>query len=178
MLSSSLLRGLQAQIRKELESAYLYYSMANHFEAMALYGFAHWMRMQALEELGHADLFRAYVRWRHEAPELPSLKKPKSFWNGYRDPFEDALAHEKKISASIQKLYRNAKKDEDEASLHFLNIFIDEQKEEEKAAKEAVDKVSSATSSPELANIVREFGYRELPQPLPVDWDELAEQIQ
>ena len=131
--------------------------------------------MQALEELGHADLFRAYIRWRHEPPELPAIAKPKSFWNGYRDPFEDALAHEKKISASIRRLHRIAKKDGDDPSLYFLEIFVDEQKEEVATAKKAVDKVLAPDSSAELATVVREFGRRGPPQPLPVDWDELAE---
>ena len=45
---------LNAQINAELYSAYLYLSMVAHFEAVNLPGFAHWMRIQAMEEVAHA----------------------------------------------------------------------------------------------------------------------------
>jgi ferritin len=45
---------MNEQINKEFFSSYLYLSMAAYFEERNLSGFAHWMRMQADEERGHA----------------------------------------------------------------------------------------------------------------------------
>ena len=50
MLSRKLLDELNLQIKEELASAYVYLSMAAHFEAENLPGFANWMHKQAGEE--------------------------------------------------------------------------------------------------------------------------------
>ena len=42
------------QIKNELGSGYLYLSMSAHLDYENLPGFAHWMRLQAEEELAHA----------------------------------------------------------------------------------------------------------------------------
>jgi ferritin len=54
MLSKRLEKALNDQIVRELESAYIYLSMCAYFEAQNLRGMAHWMRLQAQEELKHA----------------------------------------------------------------------------------------------------------------------------
>ncbi len=47
MLSNTLQKALNEQIKNELYSAYLYLAMSAHFEAAAYPGFAKWTRMQA-----------------------------------------------------------------------------------------------------------------------------------
>ena len=43
MLSKTMQDAMNEQIKNELYSAYLYLSMATHFESANLPGFAHWM---------------------------------------------------------------------------------------------------------------------------------------
>jgi ferritin len=47
-------KALNEQIHAEFFSFYLYLSVAAYFTAHHLDGFAHWMRIQAQEEFGHA----------------------------------------------------------------------------------------------------------------------------
>jgi ferritin len=56
MLSQTIQDAMNEQIR-ELYSAYLYLSMSAYCESINLAGFAHWMRMQAQEEVCHAMRF-------------------------------------------------------------------------------------------------------------------------
>ncbi len=45
---------INEQVRREFYASYLYLAMMAYFEAESLGGFAHWMRLQAQEENGHA----------------------------------------------------------------------------------------------------------------------------
>ena len=56
-MNKKLLEEMNVQINKEIFSGYLYLAMAAHFEQVSLPGFAHWMKVQAGEELEHAMKF-------------------------------------------------------------------------------------------------------------------------
>ena len=60
-LSKKMELAINDQINAEFFSAYLYKSMAAYFESMNFSGFAHWMDMQAIEELEHGNKFYSYV---------------------------------------------------------------------------------------------------------------------
>ena len=53
MIKEKMQNALNKQINAELYSSYLYLSMSAYFESIYLRGFAHWMRVQAKEEVGH-----------------------------------------------------------------------------------------------------------------------------
>ncbi len=57
MISKKLEQLLNEQVKNELYSAYLYLSMASHFESINLKGFANWYRVQVQEERDHALMF-------------------------------------------------------------------------------------------------------------------------
>lgn len=75
-MSQTLREAMNDQIRHELYSAYLYLSMAAYFEAMNLPGFAHWMRVQAREEVGHAMKFFDHLCDRGERVILQAIEQP------------------------------------------------------------------------------------------------------
>ena len=52
---------MNEQIKHELESAYLYLSMAAYFHFLGLDGMAQWMRVQTQEELVHVMKFLVIV---------------------------------------------------------------------------------------------------------------------
>ena len=64
MLSAKMQAALNAQINAEYYSSYLYLAMAAYAESINLRGFAHWFRLQAQEEMGHAMKFFDYVHGR------------------------------------------------------------------------------------------------------------------
>ncbi|MCU0241834.1 MAG: ferritin [Vicinamibacteria bacterium] len=139
MLKPAIEKALNDQIKKETYSAYLYLSMSAHFEAANLGGFAHWTRLQAEEELSHAMKFFGYLADRGGRVQLQAIEAPPSEFQSPRGVFEEVLAHERKISASIHELYKLAIKEDDPATQILLQWFITEQVEEEKNAEQIVE---------------------------------------
>jgi ferritin len=161
MLDTEVQAAINDQIRHELQSAYLYLAMCAHFEAANYRGFAHWMRIQAKEELGHAMRLFDFANERGSRVELQALAVPPSSFGEPIAIFEAALDHEKKVTALIHKLHETAGARKDYATQVFLQWFISEQVEEEKSASEAVELLRRAGSTPAaLLMLDARFGAR------------------
>ena len=132
---------LNKQINAEMYSAYLYLAMSAYFEGQNLKGFAHWMKIQAKEEMEHAMKFYNYIHERRWKVKLTAIDTPKSSWASPLAAIENAFAHEKKITASIHSLMDLAVSSKDYASQSMLQWFIDEQVEEENNADEIVERL-------------------------------------
>lgn len=138
---------MNAQVTHEMASAYLYLSMAAYFETENLPGFAKWMKMQFGEEQAHAMKFFEYIQERGESVTLGAIPQPEVKFSSPLDVFEKTLAHEKKVTALILKIYAAAVAENDVASQIFLQWFISEQVEEEKNATDIVDMLKKLGSS-------------------------------
>ena len=57
MIGKKIQDAFNQQIKHELDSYYLYHSMATYFHSIELGGMAHWMKAQAGEEQGHVMRF-------------------------------------------------------------------------------------------------------------------------
>jgi ferritin len=134
MLSNTMLTAMNEQVKHELYSAYLYLSMAAHYEAANLGGFASWMRIQAAEEQEHAMKFFDQILDRGGKVALQAIEQPPVEFTTPLAIFEKVQAHEQQVTALIHKLYAQAVKEGDYASQVFLNWFVSEQVEEEKNA--------------------------------------------
>jgi ferritin len=132
------------QIKHEFYSAYLYLSMAGSFEVANLPGFAHWMRQQSREEVEHAIKFFDFLLDRGEHVQLRAIEEPPYAFRSPLDTFEQALEHEKEITARIHDLYELAVRENDYPAQVFLNWFVTEQVEEEKSATEIVERLRMA----------------------------------
>lgn len=126
------------QIQKELYSAYLYMHFANYFEDEGLKGYANWFMIQAQEERDHALIFRTYLLDNGEKVVLKAIDQPEGTFKSHLEPLEESLAHEKYITASINKIFAAAAKVDDFRTMNFLQWFIDEQMEEEANASDMV----------------------------------------
>ena len=140
-LSKNMERVLNKQINAEIFSAYLYKSMAAYFESVNLSGFAHWMSLQAQEELAHSDKFFVYVGERFGKVVLTAIDAPKTEWQSPLDVFKDAFAHEKKVTKLIYNLVDVARQEKGFATENFLQWFVTEQVEEESSADAIVNKL-------------------------------------
>jgi ferritin len=161
LATKDLLESMNHHLAKELYAAYLYLSMAAYFEAENLPGMAGWMRSQSGEEYQHAMKFWDYISDRGGRVQLLAIDQPPASFKGALDAFEQALAHEKQVSAEIDKLYERAEEKHDHAAEVFLQWFITEQVEEEKTAQQMVDTLKMAEDSPAaLLMVDREFGSR------------------
>jgi len=104
MLSQKLEQTLNDQVNAELYSAYLYLAMSAHFSDQNLEGFAHWMNMQAQEEMGHAMKFYAFINERGGKNILKGIDVPPGSWESPTYVFEAVLEHEQKVTALINDL--------------------------------------------------------------------------
>lgn len=147
MLTDRMQEALNGQLNAEMYSAYLYLSMAAHFEAIGLPGFASWMRVQRLEELVHAMKFFDYITEAGARVLLRPIEGPPTEWEGPLEPFEAAFAHEKKVTGLIDALVDLARQEEDEATFGFLQWYVKEQEEEEESASSVVDMIKAAVGS-------------------------------
>ena len=147
MLNTKIQDGFNKQINEELFSSYLYLSMAAHFESQSLTGMAHWMRLQAQEELGHALKFFDFINDRDGRVVLAAVAAPKTEWDSILNAFEESLAHEQKITGLINGLVDLALSEKDHAANTFLEWFVTEQVEEEAAVRTVVDKLKLAGDS-------------------------------
>ena len=136
---------VNAQIKEELYSAYVYLALAARLEASNLKGMANWMQVQAKEEVDHAMGFYRFLLDRGVEPELEAINKPDiSSINGPADSFALALRHEQHVTALISKILEAAREEGDYALESFVKWYIDEQVEEEASATEALEKIKLA----------------------------------
>jgi ferritin len=131
MLSEKLLDALNEQMKNEFYSAYLYKAMAAYFEAEDLPGFAHWMKLQALEELCHGEKFFDYICEAGGRAALRAIDAPPADYDSPLGVFDFSLKHEQFVSESINQLMTLAKQEGNHATEIFLQWFITEQVEEE-----------------------------------------------
>lgn len=138
MLSETMQKALNDQLNAEAYSGYLYLAMAAYFEDLGLRGFSRWMKMQAREEFFHSSKFFAFIADRGGRVSLKAIDAPPKEWASPKAAFEDALAHERKVTGLINNLVTLAKSENDHATEIFLQWFVTEQVEEEASVTEVV----------------------------------------
>ncbi len=148
MLSKKIEKAFNDQLNAELNSAYVYLAMAAYFEEKNLTGFAHWMKVQAREEVDHAMKFFGYINSRGGRVQLAKIDSPKSDWPSPLDGFKTALDHEQMITGRINDLVALANKESDHASHQFLMWFVSEQVEEEDSVGRVVERLKLVGDSP------------------------------
>ncbi len=161
MISKKLQDALNKQINAELYSAYLYLSMSSYFEDNKYAGFAHWVRMQAQEELEHAMKIYTFVHNRDGSVEFSEIKAPPRKWKSAHDAFKETLSHEQKVSKQIYELLDLSQKENDYAVSNFLQWFVTEQVEEEATTRGLLDQFEMVESAPGGVYMLdRELGSR------------------
>lgn len=141
MIKAKVQNALNAQINREIYSAYLYLAMAAYFEGLNLKGFANWMRVQVQEELVHVTKFFNYVVDRGGRVNLAGVESPPAGWSSPLNAFEEAYKHEGKVTGYINDLVSLAGAEEDHATHAFLQWFVTEQVEEEASTDDVVKKL-------------------------------------
>lgn len=148
MIPKSIEEAFNKQINAEMYSAYLYLAMAADFEDKNLMGFSNWMKVQAQEEMSHAMKFYDFINERGGRVKLQAIEGPPTEWDSPLAAFEDAYAHEQKVTSLINGLVKIAKDENDNASDIFLQWFVTEQVEEEASADEIVQQLKLMKDAP------------------------------
>jgi ferritin len=170
MIGEKLTKAMNDQIKNELESYYIYLSMAAYFHSISLDGMGHWMRCQAHEEMVHAMKFFEHLIDRGANVELQDVKQLKTEWTSPLEAFEDAYAHEQFITGKINELTGIAREEKDYSSEPLLAWFSDEQIEEEASTGKIADEMAMIGEDKSgLLMIDRELGQRAYPAGSPFD---------
>mgnify|MGYP005838045069 CR=1 FL=1 len=147
MLDKRVLDALNEQIKNEMYSSNLYLAMAAYCENANLPGFAHWLKKQAQEELGHAMRLYEYVADRGGRVVILAIDQPPVEYDSPLGVFVKTYEHEQHVTALIHQLYELAGTVKDHATQSMLKWFIDEQVEEEKSAALIVEQLKMAGPS-------------------------------
>lgn len=161
MLNKTMQDAINDQIKHELYSAYIYLSMSAYAEAANWTGSARWLRMQAAEEQEHAMKLFDFVNDRGGKVTLQAIAQPPHEFTSLLDLFEQVLAHERKVTGLIHRLYEIAQSEKDYAAQNMLQWFVDEQVEEEKNATQIVESLKLVgTQGTALFMVDRQLGAR------------------
>jgi len=141
MISEKLEVLLNDQVQKELYSAYLYFSFEAYFTAKNLNGYAHWFRVQAMEERDHALIFFNYIHHVGGRVKLRQIDAPAWDFKSIEEVVSLQLDHERYVTKSIYEITDQALVEHDHKTSSFLKWFIDEQTEEENNAEQNLSKI-------------------------------------
>ena len=140
MISKKMQEAINAQINAEMWSAYLYLAMSMDASSHGLRGVANWFKKQYEEEMEHAFKFDGYLQSQLCRVELAPIAEFPTCWDGCPlKMFENALAHEKKVTGMINNLCAIAAEEKDYATGIFLQWYVTEQIEEEANCQDAID---------------------------------------
>ena len=161
-LSPELEAAFNTQITLEFQASMVYRQLAIEMELADLPGAAAWLRHQADEEIAHANKFIDHLCDRENHPTIGSISQPEvTHTPSVLKAFEEALAHEQKVSAAIRDLYRAAELAGDLDSRPLLSWFLTEQLEEESTVSQIVGRVRLIKDDgPGLLRLDAEMGER------------------
>lgn len=141
MISDKMENLLNEQIQKELYSAYLYLSFEAYFTSRNLNGYAHWFRVQTMEERDHGIIFFNYITYVGGRVKLRQLDAPAWDFKSIEEVITMQLNHERLVTKSIYNIVDQAIEERDHKTNSFLKWFIDEQAEEEANAEKNLSKI-------------------------------------
>lgn len=131
MISNEMAASINAQINRELYSAYFYLGLAAQAEASSLKGTAAWFFAKHGEELEHGHRMYRYLVDQDAPIRFSEIAGPPAASGGVTQMFEETLAHEREVTAAINTLVDQALREKDHATNAFLQWYVTEQIEEE-----------------------------------------------
>ncbi|QGU33883.1 ferritin [Thermochromatium tepidum] len=141
MISQAMAQRLNAQINRELYSAYFYLGLSAQAESMNLKGVAAWFFAKHGEEQQHALKMYRYLIDQGATVTFSDVAAPASVERGVLPMFERTLEHERSVTAAITELIDGALSEKDHATHIFLQWFVTEQIEEEAMVADIIGRV-------------------------------------
>ncbi len=148
MIGKKVTDALNLQMNREFYNARLYLSMSAYFRSITMDGAAGWMALQSQEETGHAMRLYKHLEERGARILLSGVEAPPTGWKSPLDAFETAYAHECKVSREFDEHLELARAEKDNATIAFLQWFVNEQVEEEASVDQVVQKMKMAKDAP------------------------------
>ncbi|MCB0641394.1 MAG: ferritin [Phaeodactylibacter sp.] len=149
MISKKMEKALNQQIALEGYASFLYLSMASWCEREGLVGCAAFMHRQSEEERAHMLRIFNYINEVGEHALTPAIKQAPHEWDSIHVLFNEVYEHEKKVTASINDLVSLSYKENDHATLNFLQWYVEEQREEETLMRDILDRMRLIGDGPQ-----------------------------
>ncbi|GAB4414380.1 MAG: ferritin [Bacteroidia bacterium] len=130
------------QYHREIFSAHQYFAMSSYFLTRDLDGFANFFRIQAQEELDHAQRQFDYVHEVDGRITIGAVAAPENHFASLLEVFEKALEHERYITRCIHDIIKEALAASDYATHQFFQWFVKEQVEEEALMRTLIAKLN------------------------------------
>ena len=140
-MDAKLLKGMNEHLKLEFKAAHEYLAMSVWLSSNDLPGFATWRRQQSADELTHAQKFIDHMVERDDKAELPAVAQPPSSWETVEALCAHVLKNEQAVTASINELYAMAETAKDRPAVVLLQWFVNEQMEEEAAARAILGRI-------------------------------------
>ena len=138
-ISESIERLLNDQVQRENQASALYLSVASWCESQGFGGAAKFFYTHSHEEQEHMRRFMDYINTGGGQARILAVDKQPDNFQGLLEVIERALDHEIFISQAIIDLHLEATKEQDPTTAHFLNSFLEEQREEESLMRRALE---------------------------------------
>lgn len=143
-MNPDLLKGLNEHLKLEFRASHEYLAMSVWLAEHDLPGFARWVRQQSADELLHARRIIDHLVERDQKVVLPSVPAPPTGWKTAEALCEHILKNEQEVTESINVLYALAEKAKDRPATVMLQWFVNEQMEEEAAARSVLGRIRLA----------------------------------
>ena len=141
MISKNMEQMIVDQYHKELFSAYQYFAMCSYFLDRDLDGFANFFKIQAEEELMHAQKQFDFLHEVDGKVTIGAIDAPENDFVSILEVFEKTLAHEQYITKSIFQIVKASLDEADFATHEFFQWFVKEQVEEEATMRGLIAKL-------------------------------------
>lgn len=141
MLSKKIETSLNNQLSIEAYSSHVYLAMASWAENQGYPGIADFLYSHSDEEREHMMKLVRYINERGGNAIIPALEKPEIKFSGIPELFESLLAHEVKVTVSINEVVHDCLQEKDYSTHNFMQWYVAEQLEEEALAHDILDKI-------------------------------------
>jgi ferritin len=149
MISKTIEDALNKQIAMEAYASYYYLSMAAWCGQQGLSGCEKFFFRQSGEERDHMLRIFNYVVEMDGHARAPGVEQPPAHFDSVQQVLEKAYGHEQKVTRAINEIVGLCYKENDYATLDFLQWYVQEQREEEMVARTILDKVRLIGSGPQ-----------------------------
>lgn len=141
MVKDNILLLLNDQVELEAFSSFQYLAMSAWLESEGYKGAASFMMRQAEEEMMHMKKVFNYIIEAGGRAISPAIPKPQEVFDSFRDVFEMALAHERKVTEAIHNIVGESQTSKDYTTFNFMQWYVAEQLEEESLFNGILDKI-------------------------------------
>lgn len=142
MLTETIEKALNEQIKIEASSSQVYLSMASWAEIQGFEGVASFMYAHSDEERMHMLKLVKFVNERGGHARVSTLEAPPAKFGSFKEMFKTLFDHEVMVSSKINELVDITLKEKDYATHNFLQWYVAEQIEEEALARNILDKIN------------------------------------